>query len=69
MDQTQETVVVLSRNLSSKCWARHNGNRSSWGVGTWGSDGWGEAATTPIVTNTLRIWSHDNLVKTPYKCS
>jgi hypothetical protein len=33
---------------------------AGWGVGTWGRGGWGSAATTPIVTNTLRIWSHDN---------
>ena len=33
---------------------------AGWGVGTWGRNGWGQAATTPIVTNTLRIWSHDN---------
>ena len=33
---------------------------AGWGVGTWGRNGWGQAATTHIVTNTLRIWSHDN---------
>jgi hypothetical protein len=33
---------------------------AGWGVGTWGRGAWGSAATTPIVTNTLRIWSHDN---------
>jgi hypothetical protein len=33
---------------------------AGWGVGTWGRGAWGSAASTPIVTNTLRIWSHDN---------
>ena len=33
---------------------------AGWGVGTWSRGAWGSAATTPIVTNTLRIWSHDN---------
>ena len=33
---------------------------AGWGVGTWGRGAWGSAATTPVVLNTLRIWSHDN---------
>ena len=33
---------------------------AGWGIGTWGRGAWGSAATTPIVTNTLRLWSHDN---------
>ena len=33
---------------------------AGWGVGTWGRGGWGSASTTPVVLNTLRIWSHDN---------
>jgi len=33
---------------------------AGWGVGTWSRGAWGSAASTPIVTNTLRIWSHDN---------
>jgi hypothetical protein len=33
---------------------------AGWGVGTWGRGTWGSAAVTPIVTNTLRIWTHDN---------
>ena len=33
---------------------------AGWGVGTWGRGAWGSASTTPIVTSTLRIWSHDN---------
>ena len=28
---------------------------SGWGRGTWGS-----AASTPVLTSTLRIWTHDN---------
>ena len=33
---------------------------TGWGVGFWSRNGWGQAATTSIVTSTLRIWSHDN---------
>ena len=33
---------------------------AGWGVGYWSRNGWGQAATTSIVTSTLRIWSHDN---------
>tara|TARA_R110002167_G_scaffold328887_1_gene535455 strand:- start:562 stop:2502 length:1941 start_codon:yes stop_codon:yes gene_type:complete len=33
---------------------------SGWGAGTWSRAGWGEASTDLIVTNTLRLWSHDN---------
>lgn len=33
---------------------------SGWGVGTWSRAGWGEAATVSLLTDTLRIWSHDN---------
>ena len=31
-----------------------------WGIGFWGRGTWGSAATTPLVTSTLRVWSHDN---------
>lgn len=33
---------------------------TGWGVGTWGREGWGEAATINLVTDTLRLWTHDN---------
>ena len=33
---------------------------AGWGVGFWGRGTWGSAASTPIVTSTLRIWTHDN---------
>jgi len=33
---------------------------AGWGVGFWGRGTWGSAAATPIITSTLRIWSHDN---------
>ena len=33
---------------------------SGWGAGTWSRSGWGSASTDSIVTNTLRLWSHDN---------
>ncbi len=33
---------------------------AGWGIGTWSRGAWGSASTTPIVTNTLRLWSHDN---------
>lgn len=32
---------------------------TGWGVGTWGREGWGEAATTSAAQE-LRIWTHDN---------
>jgi len=32
-----------------------------WGAGTWGRDGWGDAASSGLVTTTqIRLWSHDN---------
>jgi len=33
---------------------------AGWGIGFWGRGAWGSAASTPIVTSTLRIWTHDN---------
>ena len=33
---------------------------AGWGAGTWGRGTWGSASTDAIVTNTLRLWSHDN---------
>ena len=33
---------------------------AGWGVGFWGRGTWGSAASTPILTSTLRLWSHDN---------
>jgi len=31
-----------------------------WGSGTWSRGSWGSASNQPIVTNQLRLWSHDN---------
>lgn len=33
---------------------------AGWGIGFWGRGAWGSAAATPVVTSTLRIWTHDN---------
>lgn len=33
---------------------------NGWGAGTWSRGGWGTAATVDILSDTLRIWSHDN---------
>jgi len=33
---------------------------AGWGAGTWGRGTWGSASSDAIVTNTLRLWSHDN---------
>ena len=33
---------------------------AGWGIGFWGRGAWNSAATTPLVTSTLRVWSHDN---------
>jgi hypothetical protein len=33
---------------------------TGWGVGGWSRGGWGSASNEPIVTNQLRLWSHDN---------
>lgn len=33
---------------------------AGWGAGTWSRGTWGSASTDPIVSNTLRLWSHDN---------
>ena len=33
---------------------------SGWGAGTWSRGTWGSASTDAIVSNTLRLWSHDN---------
>lgn len=31
-----------------------------WGAGTWGREGWGEAADTTVAGSRLRLWSEDN---------
>jgi hypothetical protein len=33
---------------------------AGWGVGTWSRGAWGSASNQSIVTNQLRLWSHDN---------
>jgi hypothetical protein len=33
---------------------------AGWGAGTWSRGSWSSASTDAIVTNTLRLWSHDN---------
>ena len=34
---------------------------TGWGAGTWGRDGWGDAASGGLTTtNQIRLWSHDN---------
>ncbi len=33
---------------------------SGWGAGTWSRGGWGSSSTESVVTNTLRLWTHDN---------
>jgi hypothetical protein len=33
---------------------------AGWGAGTWSRGTWGSASSESIVTNTLRLWSHDN---------
>ena len=34
---------------------------TGWGAGTWGRDGWGDAASSGLTTTTqIRLWSHDN---------
>jgi hypothetical protein len=33
---------------------------AGWGAGTWGRSTWGSASQEDIVTNTLRLWTHDN---------
>ena len=33
---------------------------NGWGAGTWGRGTWGSAATINTLTDTLRLWSHDN---------
>ena len=33
---------------------------TGWGVGTWGREGWGDAAAATGTTSILRIWTHDN---------
>ena len=33
---------------------------AGWGIGFWGRGTWGSAASTPLVTSTLRVWTHDN---------
>jgi hypothetical protein len=31
-----------------------------WGAGTWGREGWGDAALIDPIKDTLRLWTHDN---------
>jgi len=33
---------------------------AGWGAGTWSRGSWSSASSDAIVTNTLRLWSHDN---------
>tara|TARA_R110000803_G_scaffold101518_3_gene169416 strand:- start:895 stop:2814 length:1920 start_codon:yes stop_codon:yes gene_type:complete len=33
---------------------------AGWGAGTWSRGTWGSASNDPIVSNTIRLWSHDN---------
>ncbi len=33
---------------------------AGWGAGTWSRGTWGSSSSDAIVTNTLRLWSHDN---------
>ena len=33
---------------------------SGWGAGTWSRGTWSSASSDAIVTNTMRLWSHDN---------
>ena len=33
---------------------------AGWGAGTWSRGTWGSASSDAIITNTLRLWSHDN---------
>jgi len=33
---------------------------SGWGAGTWSRNTWGSASNQPVLTNQLRLWSHDN---------
>ena len=33
---------------------------AGWGIGFWGRGAWGSAASTPVLTSTLRLWTHDN---------
>jgi len=33
---------------------------SGWGAGAWARGAWGSAATVDLITDTLRIWTHDN---------
>jgi len=33
---------------------------TGWGTDTWGAGAWGTASDAPVVTSTLRLWSHDN---------
>lgn len=33
---------------------------TGWGTDTWGADGWGLPSEAPVITSTLRLWSHDN---------
>ena len=33
---------------------------NGWGAGTWGRDTWGSGAAINTLTDTLRLWTHDN---------
>ena len=38
-----------------------SGGGTGWGAGTYGRDGWGDAASSGLTTtNQIRLWSHDN---------
>ena len=50
--------VVATYQINSGLETSVFGN--GWGAGTWGRGTWGSAATINTLTDTLRLWSHDN---------
>ena len=50
------TVGTYQINVGLNTTVAGNG----WGAGTWSRDSWGSAAQLTVVTDTLRVWSHDN---------
>ena len=58
--QTLVTVVLLLLEHINQCRLEHIYLGAGWGIGFWGRGAWGSAAATPIVTSTLRFWTHDN---------
>lgn len=50
------TVAAYQVNVGLDTTVFGNG----WGAGTWGRGTWGSAANVNVLTETLRIWSHDN---------